>query len=121
MTANLGGDGTLTMTVWPVYIGLCNANLGTPPFIMAAEPIDDPRYQRGQITWEYRDGRVVGRARIHCPAGEYTHYLYYQHPTDQALTGIARMPHDIRLTYETNIVDVDPIINEDLSDWKVLQ
>ena len=115
MTANLGGDGKLGLTVWPVYIGVCNADLGMPPFIMANEPSGDPHYQRGQITWEYRDNQVVGRARIHCPKGRYTHYVYFQHPTDQLVTGIAKMPHDVVFTEAANILDVDPIINDDLA------
>jgi hypothetical protein len=114
MTSHLGGDGTLAMTAWPAYIGVCDARRGMPPFIVV-EPIDDPNYERGQITWEYRDGQIVGKARIHCPPGEYTHYLYFQHPKEALVTGMVKMPHPVRFTHPTNVLDVDPIINEDLA------
>ena len=107
------GEGKLTFTVWPAYIGLCNANLGMPPFALA-EPEVGAEYQRGQITWEYRDGQIVGRARIICPMGEYTHFVYFQHPTEKQITGLIKMPHPLRCLYLVNTIDVDPIVNEDL-------
>jgi hypothetical protein len=114
VTADLGGVGTLAMTVWPVYIGVCNADLGLPPFLLP-EPIGDPNYQRGQITWEHRNGQIVGRARIHCPPGVYTHFVYFHHPTENRISGLTKMPHPVRFTEPTNILDVDPIVNTDLA------
>lgn len=113
-----GGDGKLALTVWPAYIGLVNANLGTPPFSVV-EPIESPDYQRGQITWEYRKAAgfpdsILGRARILCPAGDYTHFAFFQHPTDMRVTGLRKLDHPLRYTERVNTVDVDPIYNEDL-------
>jgi hypothetical protein len=84
-----------------------------PPFALAEPEISDV-YQRGQITWEYRDDKVVGRARVVCPMGEYTHFVYFQHPTDKQITGVKKMEHTLRCMYPINYIDVDPIINEDL-------
>lgn len=115
MSMESGGIGTLVFVTWPAYIGVCNARLGTPPFTLF-EPIDDPVYQRGQIMWtSVEDERqIIGRGRIICPPGFYTHYIYFQHPRKQELSGIAKMPHDVRFTELVNILDVDPIINTDL-------
>lgn len=116
MTLASGIEGKLHMTVWPAYIGACNAQLGMPPFTIV-EPIDDPVYQRGQIIWTpVKDERqIIGRGRITLPPGRYTHYLYFQHPCKQELSGITKMPHDIVFTERVNILDVDPIINTDLA------
>jgi hypothetical protein len=113
-----GGNGELAFTVWPAYLGLVNANLGTPPFSVS-EPSNDPVYKRGQIYWEYRsvDGlpdRILGRARIIVPAGEYTHFAFFHHPTDMRVAGLRKLDHPIRYYEEENAVDVDPIYNEDL-------
>lgn len=105
-------DGKLSFTVWPAWIGLCNADLGTPPFTVA-EPTDDPSYKRGQIQWRHEDGEIVGSARVHAPAGIYTHFAFYQHPTERQLTGITKMPHALHLT-EFHTLDIDPIKNTDL-------
>jgi hypothetical protein len=114
----MGGDGTLKMSVWPAYIGLVNADLGTPPFSVA-EPSDDSIYKRGQIYWAYRkmegfpDG-IMGQARIIFPPGDYTHFAFFQHPTEQQVTGLRKLPFPIHATESVNTLDVDPIFNEDL-------
>lgn len=112
MTAS--GEGTLGLIVWPAYIGAVNAELGLPPFALA-EPEVGEEYQRGQINWGYRDGQIVGRARVLLPAGRFTHWVYFQHPTDRAITGVKKMPHDLVFKLARNIVDVDPIVNDDLA------
>lgn len=114
MTAASGGEGTLGLIVWPAYIGVVNAELGLPPFALA-EPEIGEEYQRGQISWKYRGERIVGRARILCPAGRFTHFVYFQHPTDRAITGVKKMSHVLEFNLARNILDVDPIVNEDLA------
>jgi hypothetical protein len=116
MTMESGIEGTLVIVTWPAYIGACDANLGMPPFTLS-EPIDDPVYERGQIFWTpvNDDRQVIGRGRIILPPGRYTHYIYFQHPRKQELTGIAKMPYDVIFTQPRNILDVDPIINTDLN------
>jgi hypothetical protein len=107
-------DGTLSVIMWPVYIGIARAGV-TPPF-----SIDEPHnggYQRGQITWTPvppPDPRqVIGRARILCPPGEYTHFVYFHHPTKPKACGVAQLPHPIRFEVFTTL-DVYPIENQDL-------
>ena len=105
------GDGVLTVVVWPTYVGVANGINGT-----AAEPIGHPNYERGQITWTpVEDERqVIGRARILCPPGTYTHFVYYQHPTQMRLVGATQMDYPITFTAANNVLDVDPIENHDL-------
>lgn len=107
-----GIAGTLSFVVWPVYVGVCNAELGTPP-LFVDEPINDEVYERGQITWAYENEKIVGRARVIVPMGFYTHLLYFQHPTKPELTGITKMLHPIRMTEIVNVIDVYPIVNDD--------
>lgn len=110
----MSSDGTLGFTVWPNYIGLVNADLGCPPFSVI-EPSANPDYERGQIYWELRGERIAGRARITCPAGDYTHFAFFQHPTDMRVTGLRKLPHPLRYVDPINTLDVDPIYNDDLA------
>lgn len=109
-----GGDGTLSVVVWPTYIGVAREG-PTPPF-----SCDEPHnggYQRGQITWTaVPDGReVIGRARILVPPGTYTHFVYFHHPTRPQACGVVKMPHPLRCTEPITVLDVDPITNADLA------
>ena len=113
MTLSGGGDGKLGFTAWPNHVGVCNAQLGQPPFTVA-EPTDHPDYRRGQIEWRYANDRVVGRGRIHCPRGDYTHFVYFQGPRDIVVSGIEKMAHTVHFENDGNIIDVDPIYNDDL-------
>lgn len=107
----MSSDGTLTVIVWPTYVGVAHGVNGT-----AAEPIDHPDYHRGQITWTPVDDarQVIGRGRIHCPPGTYTHFVYYQHPTQMRLVGSIQMDHPVTFTAPVTVLDVDPIENHDL-------
>ena len=114
MSDLLTAFGKVKFIVWPAYIGVCSAHLGTPPFALG-EPSDDPNYERGQIDWREENGLILGRARIIVPQGVYTHFVYFQHPTARHITGATRMPHPLRMTHQRNVIDVDPITNEDYS------
>ena len=59
--------------------------------------------------------QVVGRARIHCPPGTYTHFVYFQHPIPAAACGVAKMAHPLVFTDAATVLDVDPIVNSDLA------
>lgn len=113
----MSGDGVLRMVVWPTYVGVASAGVhdgnGLPAIV---EPISDPVYERGQIVWTPVDDerQVIGRGRITCPPGEYTHFVYFQHPTDARLVGFTPMDHPVRFTEGVNVIDADPIINNDL-------
>jgi hypothetical protein len=108
-----GGYGKLAVTVWPVYIGVALAG-STPPFTLN-EP-HNGGYERGQINWvPVPDARqVIGRARIMCPPGTYTHFLYFHHPTRPQTCGVVQMDHPVTFTAPVTCLDVDPIINNDL-------
>jgi hypothetical protein len=109
----MAGVGKLTMTVWPAYIGAALEG-ATPPF-----SINEPHnggYERGQIHWyPAKDGMIVGRARVLCPPGVYTHFVYFKHPTLPQACGVAKMAHSIRFTEPLTVLDVDPIVNSDLA------
>jgi len=109
---SLGVDGTLSFVVWPVYIGA--ALEGTTPPFSIDEPINGG-YQRGTILWTPVDDRrqVIGRARILLPAGTYTHFVYFHHPTKRQACGVMQMDHPFVCT-ELTVLDVDPIENQDL-------
>ena len=69
MSRAAAGDGTLTIAVWPTYVGACREDPGPGP-IAYGEP-EATRYQRGQIQWGMEEGAIVGRAVIHAEAGRY--------------------------------------------------
>lgn len=113
MDSGLGNEITLRGIIWPTYIGLALEGT-TPPF-----SINEPHnggYQRGQIIWTPvpDERQVIGRARIMCPAGDYTHFVYFRHPTRPQACGVVKMAHPVRFTEPINAVDVDPIVNSDL-------
>lgn len=63
------GDGTLSFVVLPCYAGAVKTN--------GEEPMFGPDYQRGQIIWEINEqGRLLGRAVIDVPAGEWGWVIY---------------------------------------------
>jgi hypothetical protein len=110
MSLDGGGVGVFAPVIWPTYIGVAEGINGT-----AHEPISHPDYERGQICWTPVDDarQVIGRARIVCPPGVYTLFVYYQHPTEMRLVGFTQMDHPTTFTRLT-VLDVDPIENHDL-------
>jgi hypothetical protein len=109
----MSGQGAFGAVVWPVYIGAAMAG-ATPPFTIS-EP-HNGGYERGQILWvPVPDARqVIGRARLILPPGIYTHFLYFHHPTRSQTCGVVQMDHPLRCTQPLTVLDVDPIINNDL-------
>ena len=68
----MANHGELTPHVWPPYVGLSTTE---------GEPIDDPNYGRGLISWRTEpDGSILGSARILAPKGIYTHVVFYSGP-----------------------------------------
>ena len=106
-------DGKLRMVVWPSHIGVALEG-ATPPF-----SINEPHnggYQRGQIMWEPRGlNDIVGRAIIPCPPGDYTHFVYFKHPTKPQACGVVKMEHLLRVTDSLMMLEVYPIVNSDLA------
>jgi hypothetical protein len=105
------GVGKLSMVVWPAYIGV--ALEGTTPPFSANEP-HDGGYERGQIHWYPSGLTVQGRAKVLCPPGTYTHFVYFKHPVLGPACGVSKMDYPITFRVLT-ILDVDPIVNTDLS------
>lgn len=110
-----GGDGTLGVFVWPVYIGLSD---GAPDPGCTGEPFMHPDYQRGQITWTAMPGgEVVGRATIHVAAGSYTHLTYHYGPSvwpsGPQLMGSRQLEYGLRFPH-AGVVTIDPI---NQGDW----
>ena len=67
MSLTAAGDGTLTIAVWPAYVGACQEDPGPGP-IAYGEP-EATEYQRGQIQWGMENDEIVGRAFIHAGPG----------------------------------------------------
>lgn len=67
-----GLDGVLSAIVWPTYVGAVRTD--------GAEPMSDPEYQRGSITWRNEGDEIVGSATINCPAGEWSWLIYCYGP-----------------------------------------
>jgi hypothetical protein len=110
----VSGHGRLGVTVWPVYIG-CSLTGSTPPWAIA-EP-HNGGYERGTILWTpVPDARqVIGRARILLPPGVYTHFLYFHHPVGGKCCGVAKMDFPLHCTEPVTVLDIDPIVNNDLA------
>ena len=106
------GIGTLGITVWPAYIGICAEDPGPGP-IAHGEP-DSTDYRRGQIHWAMESAEIVGRAAIHAPAGQYTHMAYFSGPEGPCMSGKMQLPHPIWFA-KPGVIDVYPITNSDLS------
>jgi hypothetical protein len=99
--------GVLTVDVWPTYMGLGYSTDG----VQLVEQIGTPGYERGPITWETKDGEILGRARVVLPKGTYTHLLFCHGPCDR-LAGVEQLEHPVVFD-RAGFFDVDPIHNRD--------
>jgi hypothetical protein len=111
MSLAAAADGTLTVAVWPTYVGACREDPGPGP-IAYGEP-EATRYQRGQIQWGMEEGAIVGRAVIHAEAGRYTHLAYFRGPEGPCMCGKIQLPHPI-LFPRAGVIEIYPITNADL-------
>ena len=79
------------------------------------EPLSDPQYQRGQITWERReDGVIVGHARILVPKGLYPKVVYAHHPTTALVYSTQHLAHAFDFRVD-GFVDLEEITQQDFS------
>jgi len=100
------GEGTLSFVIWPAYAGAANED-GT-------EPVSDPDYQRGQISWKVTtQDKILGRTRIQLPAGVWTHILYTHHPSEPLVITAAKLAHPIVL-HQAGYIDLTDITEEDV-------
>ena len=111
MSPTAAGDGTLTIAVWPAYVGACQADPGPGP-VAYGEP-EATQYQRGQIQWGMEKDDIVGRALIHAGPGLYTHLAYFRGPEGSCMCGKIQLPHPI-LFRQPGVIEVYPITNSDL-------
>lgn len=108
----LSTDGTLTLTVWPAYVGACE----THPLLIAHSEPSDSHYKRGQIFWETAgddlpefQGQPVGRAEIKVVKGIYTHLAYYHGPEGHCMAGEPfQLPHPLTFA-EDGVLEVYPV------------
>jgi hypothetical protein len=104
-----GGDGVLSMVVWPTYAGAVNER--------GEEPMGDPDYERGQIFWALNEqGRLVGHCRINVPRGalDWTHIIYTPHPTHPGFIAAQKLGQPFRLP-DGGAIDMIDITDADVS------
>lgn len=82
----MAGVGTLSMNVWPVYIGFGHTTND-----------DLPETRRFQIRWDTEDGMIVGHAHPQLDVGEYPCLLYFHAPTGPPSFS-AQFQHPFRVT-----------------------
>jgi hypothetical protein len=87
-----GNIGTFGVIVWPSYVGAVN--------VVGQEPMGDPTYHRGQISWDVMpdSGEIIGRAVVDVPAGEWGWMIYCKHPTEQGFVSAQKLNHPLALT-----------------------
>ena len=102
MSALALGDGKLGATVWPAHVGAIS--------IDGCELASHSDYGRGQIEWGMgEDGKIVGRALIRLPKGEFTHIAFFHAPTGpSSASPPMQLSHPIRFD-RAGILEVYPI------------
>ena len=111
MSLPAAGDGTLTIAVWPAYVGACQEDPGPGP-IAYGEP-EAADYHRGQIQWDMENDEIVGRAFIHAGPGRYTHLAYFRAADGPCMCGKVQFPHPI-LFRQPGLIEIYPITNPDM-------
>ena len=102
MSALALGDGKLGATVWPAHAGAIS--------VLGCEPVNHHDYDRGQIKWEMdSSGKIVGRAKVRLPKGEFTHIAFFHTPTGPSFAGPPmQLDHPIKFD-KPGILEVYPI------------
>jgi hypothetical protein len=105
-TVRAEGVGTLSAVVWPTHAGAVNAR--------GDEPMFGFDYRRGQIMWELDEaGRLLGRARIEMPAGEWTWIVYCRNPFDPGYVSAAKLAHPL-LLHEPGFIELSEITEDEV-------
>lgn len=112
---NTTADGTLSIQVWPAYVGACEMH----PLLTAFSEPQHSYYKRGQIMWGPAGpdlpelaGQIVGRAQILVPPGEYTHLAYFYGPEGPCMAGDGfQLAHPVVLDGKDAVLEVYPITN----------
>lgn len=100
-------EGVLTLSVWPTHAGALLAN--------GEEPISNPDYRRGQITWSVgEDGVIRGKVRIDVPSGEWCYIIYSTHPVKSVVSAIQPLAHPLRISGPEGCIDLDGITEADV-------
>ena len=98
---DLGHDlrGSLAAIMWPLHLGVSVGDL---------EPFGEDGYERGPIEWEWRDGHILGKARVWVPKGTWTHHVFCTSPLRDSVMDRRQMEHPL-IFDRPGFVDVDPI------------
>lgn len=105
----MSGEGRLAPIVWPTYLGVAEGLHGSPVAAPGGEPFWHHQYARGQIAWMVEGDRVVGRATVHIPPGEYGWFVFFFGPgIDHGRVGATRWEHPQKFSQWT-VMDVYPI------------
>lgn len=109
---DIQSPGTLSIVVWPTYMGVSFGDPGLGP-VPEHEPFEDINYSRGQITWRTDpDGRVWGSAQVFAPKGIYTHFVFCHGPVREMMIGRRQLEQPI-IFDRPGIIDIEPIENQD--------
>lgn len=103
-------QGFLGAVVWAPYVGLTVSPPGVGP-VAFGEPIDDPNYGRGLISWRTQaDGLIVGSAQILVPKGVYTHVVFFSGPArPHGMMGVPQVIEHPIVFDRPGVVELDPI------------
>lgn len=99
-------EGVLRAVVWPTHAGACNE--------FGEEPISDPDYQRGQLSWGLDEsGALTGHCRILVPAGRWCFVVYSHHPARPVIISAQKLsiPFDLP---QASWIDLDGITEADV-------
>lgn len=105
MSGEIIGRGILTAVVWPTHIGVVGPD--------GVEPVGDPEYQRGQITWAVVDDVLEGMGLVETPAGEWTHVVYGHHPVQGEICNVQKFAHPF-VFHEPGIITLAKITEHDI-------
>ena len=92
-------QGRFSAIMWPLHLGVSQGDV---------EPYGLDRYERGPIEWEWRDGKILGKARVWVPKGTWTHHVFCTSTTRESVMDYRQMEHPLVFD-RPGFVDVDPI------------
>ena len=92
-------QGRFSAIMWPLHLGVSQGDV---------EPFGLDGYERGPIDWEWRDGQILGKARVWVPKGTWTHHVFCTSPLRESVMDYRQMEHPLVFD-RPGFVDVDPI------------
>src|SRR5687767_2652614 len=95
------GIGTLGAIIWPTYVGAVLIN--------GKEPVSDPEYARGAITWRPEGDELVGSATISVPAGEWGWLIYSHNPSTPNFVSSQKLRWPLRIAGPGGVITLTRI------------